>query len=71
MRKLRCYQIPGTSVQEVLDEFNERLQEFGVSEDDILSVNAMPATQAARIHDPNVGEKNATLEVVIVYWSQD
>jgi hypothetical protein len=31
MRKLKCFQIGGQNVQEVLDEFNERRKEFGIS----------------------------------------
>lgn len=32
MRKLKCFQVSGLYVQEILDEFNERAGEFKVSE---------------------------------------
>jgi hypothetical protein len=67
MRKLRCCQAPGLSVQELLDEFNERADEFGiVREADIVSVCAMPPLQPAI--EMSAGGKPA-VEVVIFYWS--
>ncbi len=65
MRKLRSYQIPGANVQKVLDEFNERQHEFGIEEEsDVVSVSALPATRPQ-------GSVDATVEVVIVYWSAE
>lgn len=70
MRKLKCYQISGLTVQEVLDEFNERSEEFGVSEDDILSVSAMPPTWGTKLATPK-GITDPKVEVVIVYWANE
>lgn len=70
MRKLKSFQIPGTSVQEVLDEFNERAEEFGVSERDIVSVSAMPAVSKIKIATPT-GTTEPRVEVVIVYWANE
>jgi len=67
MRKLKCFQIPGLNVQEVLDEFNERAEEFGVSESDIVSVGALPPTTGVKIGTPT-GTTDPKVEVVIVYW---
>ena len=69
MRKLRCFQISGVSVQELLDEFNERSEEFGVTDEaDIVTVSAMPTTHGIPTvtKDGSVAPK---IEVVIVYWS--
>ena len=69
MRKLRCFQIGGLSVQEVLDEFNERREEFGIPDGDIVSVSALPPTAAISIAQPEGSKKLPKVEVVIVYWS--
>jgi hypothetical protein len=68
MRKLKCHQIPGLTVQEVLDEFNERAQEFGVKERDIVTVSALPPTTGIKIAT-STGSADPKVEVVIVYWA--
>lgn len=70
MRKLRSFQVVGRAVQEVLDEFNERADEFGVTESDIVSVSAIQPTREVNIHTPE-GKVKPNLEVIIVYWSDD
>ncbi len=65
MRKLKCFQIGGQHVQDVLDEFNERREEFGIPDSDILSISAMPSTSTGG------GTKLPKVEVVIVYWSDE
>lgn len=67
MRKLKCFQISGTTVQEVLDEFNERRKEFGFPDSDIVSVSALPPTLGIKLATPT-GTKDPKVEVVIVYW---
>ena len=69
MRKLKCFQVGCQYVQEALDEFNERRQEFGVPDSDILSISAMPATLMIPQAQPGGGTKLPRVEVVIVYWS--
>ncbi len=55
-------------MEEVLDEFNERAGEFGVGEEDIVSVSALPPTWGSKIATgKDTGD--AKLEVVIVYWA--
>jgi hypothetical protein len=67
MRKLKCFQISGTIVQEVLDEFNERREEFGIPDSDIISVSALPPTLGTKLAS-STGTKDPKVEVVIVYW---
>lgn len=71
MRKLRCFEIGGFSVQEILDEFNERRKEFGIPDADILSVSAKPSTSKVPIALHDGGSKLPTVDVVIVYWSDN
>lgn len=68
MRKLKCFQVPGLTVKDVLDEFNERAEEFGVKEADIVSVSALPPTLGTKPPTPTI-TANPKVEVVIVYWS--
>ena len=70
MRKLKCFQVSGLYVQEILDEFNERAGEFNIPESDIISVSAMPPTVGAKISTPE-GTKDPKVEVVIFYWAND
>jgi len=51
-----------------LDEFNERAEEFGIKESDILSVSALPPTLGTKLATPT-GTARRKVEVVIVYWS--
>jgi hypothetical protein len=69
VRKLRCFQVGGFTVQDVLDEFNERRGEFGVADADILSVNALPSTSEIKSAAPDGSTQKPKVEVVIVYWS--
>jgi hypothetical protein len=74
VRKLKCFQIGGFTVQDVLDEFNERRERGdelfdGISDSDILSVSASPPTLGVRIARPDGGAQKPKIEVVIVYWS--
>ena len=71
MRKLKCFQIGGMSVQEVLDEFNERRKEFGIPDTDILSVSALPTTASIPIAQPDGSTKLPKVELVIVYRSDN
>lgn len=70
MRKLKCFQVSGMRVQEVLDELNERVEELNLSESDILSVSALPPTMGTRIATPD-GTSEPKVEVVIVYWGNE
>lgn len=68
MRKLKCFQVSGLTVQEVLDEFNERVEEFGVRESDIVTVSALPPSLGIKI-GTSTGTKDPKVEVIIVYWA--
>lgn len=68
MRKLSCYEVVGLSVSEILSEFNERAEELGVTEENLVSVSAMAPTRLMKILDGGK-TKEATVQVAIVYWS--
>ena len=68
MRKLKCQQMLGLTVQEGLDEFNERAQEFGIKESDIVTVSALPPTLGIKI-GTSTGSVDPKVDVVIVYWA--
>lgn len=70
MRKLKCLQVSGLTVEGVLDEFNERAEEFGIKEADIVSVSALPPTLGTKLATPT-GTATPKVEVVIVYWSKE
>lgn len=68
MRKLRSIETVGLSVQQILSEFNERADEFGVTEENLVSVSVTPPSYPIQILD---GDKTreARVQVTIVYWS--
>jgi hypothetical protein len=68
MRKLKCHQVGGLTVQEVLDEFNERAEEFGIKESDIVTVSALAPTLGIKIAT-STGSADPKVEVVLVYWA--
>ncbi|KTB54967.1 hypothetical protein AO067_20320 [Pseudomonas viridiflava ICMP 13104] len=68
MRKLRCYEVTGLSVSEILSEFNERADEFGVTEENLVSVSAMAPSRPIKILDGGKTTE-ARVQVTIVYWS--
>jgi hypothetical protein len=71
MRKVKCFDLPGISMQEVLDEFNERrLGEFGIKDDDIISVSVRACTEIRKI-ERGKGPENAQVVVSIVYWGDE
>jgi hypothetical protein len=68
VRKIKCKEVHGISVEEVLDEFNERRQEFGVKDADVISVSVRAADKPTNIHTTG-GPKQSTVIVTIFYWS--
>lgn len=59
-------------VEEILDEFNERHEEFGImKESDIVSVAAMPPVMDTKVVAEGGGVADPKLEVMIIYWSND
>ncbi|MFJ2491484.1 hypothetical protein ACIOV9_08045 [Pseudomonas iridis] len=68
MRKLRSIETVGLSVQEILNEFNERAGEFGVTEENLVSVNVTsPSRPMKMLDDGKI--KEAAVQVTIIYWS--
>lgn len=65
MRKLRPIETVGLHVQEILSEFNERAGEFGVTEENLVSVNIIPPSHAIKILDGDI-TKDARVQVTIV-----
>lgn len=68
MRKLRSHEVIGLSVQEILQEFNERASEFGITEDNLVSVSVTPPRHAIKILDGDKA-KDAKVQVTFIYWS--
>ncbi|MDT3230939.1 MULTISPECIES: hypothetical protein [unclassified Pseudomonas] len=68
MRKLRSHEVIGLSVQEILQEFNERASEFGITEDNLVSVSVTPPSHAIKILD-GAKTKDAKVQVTFIYWS--
>lgn len=70
MRKIKCYNIPGLSVQEVLDEFNERREEFGVAVEDIVSISSSAPASSIKIAMPD-GAIEAKVRLAVFQWSDE
>ena len=72
MHRLRAQQFRVFNVQEALDEFADRAQEFGIPDSDIISVSAWP-TSAQPLDSPKESAvtMQAPLEVAITYWSNE
>ena len=70
MRKLKCKEVHGISVDDVLAEFNERRREFGVKDADLISVSVRAADKPANIHTPG-GARQSSVIVTIFYWSDE
>jgi hypothetical protein len=68
MRKIACYDIHGLTVEGILDEFNQRrVEEFGIADDDVISMSVREATAPFNIHTPDEGKKSKVV-VTIFYW---
>jgi hypothetical protein len=71
VRKLKCFEVHGVNVQDVLDEFNERAQdEFGIKPEHVLSVSVLPPPRPVKIATPT-GTADARVQVVIIYWADE
>lgn len=69
MRKLRSHEVIGLSVDEILQEFNERASEFGITEENLVSVSVNPPRHALRVLDGDK-IKDAKVQVTFIYWSE-
>ena len=72
MRKVACKDVGGLSVEEVLQEFNDRREEFSIEDDDIISISARaPAAGEHRNIATSKGSAAANVIVTIFYWSNE
>lgn len=72
MRKLTCVDTAGTHSTQIMADFNERREEFGItSEDQIVSVSFFPLAKPIPIHNPGGKDAEATLGAVFVYWENE
>ena len=70
MRKLKCFEMHGLGVTEVLEDFNERAAEFGITkESDVVSVIGVEPDPKAKIASIHKGTASPKMLVVITYWS--
>jgi hypothetical protein len=71
MRKVKCHRIHAMTVEQFLEEFNERANsEFGIEEEDIISFSVEAATDGVKVHTPQ-GGKPAKVIVSVFFWSRD
>ena len=71
MRKIQSLDIPGVTVDDVLNEFNERHNEFGITKkSDVISINIRPATKPSKIAQPDGGTKDSQVIVTFFYWGK-
>jgi hypothetical protein len=71
MRKLKSFEVHGMDVQDLLDEFNARAGEFGVTaESDIVSVCELDALPHAKIAALKEGTPTPRVRVLVVYWAK-
>ena len=70
MRKLKCYDVHGTSVESVLEEFHERRAEFKIKNKDIVSVSTRTPGAPMKIASPS-GSEDSTVAVTIFYWADE
>ncbi len=69
--KLRSAEAAGVSVPEILDDFNERMEELGCTVDDIISVQSEAVDPPLAIHNPDGPDHQATVAVTIFYKSRE
>jgi hypothetical protein len=72
MRKVACKDVGGLSVEDVLQEFNERREEFGIEDEDIISISTRAAGEGEeRKIAMSKGTALAKVIVTIFYWSSE
>lgn len=72
MRKIGFFDIHGVTLEEIVDEFNERRNEFGITEEvDIISMSIRPAADPHKIAQPDGSLKESKVVVTIFYWQND
>jgi len=68
MRTVMCKDVGGSCVEEVLQEFNERRKEFGINDEDIISISTRAAGEEERRIATPTGTAMAKVIVTIFYW---
>jgi hypothetical protein len=72
MRKIGYFDLHGVTVEEIVDEFNERRNEFGITEEtDIISMSVRPAIEPNKLPQPDRSFKESKVVVTIFYWQND
>ncbi len=70
MKTLQCFHTHAEYVEDVIAEFNDRWEEFGLtSENDLVSVSVLPVVTPIKVHHPKKGAVDSVFEVVFVFWS--
>lgn len=72
MRKLKAFCVPAVFVEDVINEFNERAADFGITkESDVVSVSVRPIERDVKVVRSGNETTKATIEVTIVCWSDE
>ena len=72
MRNLKCHDVHGESVDELLVEFNERADELGIaSEKDIVSIEVLPPVPGRMVVRDRTSPITNLTRLVIFYWAKD
>jgi hypothetical protein len=70
MRNVKCFDLHGITVEDVLNEFNERRGEFKVHKGDIISMSTRTPVEPVTIATKSGSEKS-TVIVTIFYWTDE
>ena len=68
--KIRVLREQGFIVEDLVTEFNEQMEELGVSPDDIISVQKCAPDMPMKVHNPKGPAKDATVELVVFCWDR-
>jgi hypothetical protein len=71
MRKLSWFDISDVDTQQCLIAFNERADELGIKEEDIISVQRVWNDDPHRIILGNGKEEDANVTLYIFYWKPE
>jgi hypothetical protein len=71
MRKIACRVCNGVHPDDAVEEFNERAEELGIEEDDIISMTVVPAWSTVKMHNPKGPAQTPNVALVILYWEKE
>ncbi|KQU69126.1 MULTISPECIES: hypothetical protein [unclassified Rhizobacter] len=69
MRNLKCFDVHGVSVDELLVGFNDQADEFGIAEEDVISIKVLPAEAGHMVVRDGTKPITNLTRLVIFYWS--